>query len=279
MIFKFKVTKNSTLKQFLKEQYFSKRLIPKIKYHILVNEKHILLDEEVKIGDIVCVDVEDTQQNFESIQGNLDIVYEDQYLLIVNKPAFLNTIPSISEIGLINYIKTYLTTSIHVITRLDKNTTGLVLIAKNPYIHALFENMLLQNKLIKKYYAIANKKIKSGKIESKIKKEENSIRRVISNEGDMACTEYRLIQDLGNTALYEVILHTGRTHQIRVHFSSVQANLLGDELYLGDTSFFKRQALHCGYLEFEHPITKKIMKIHCALPQDFKEYIIKNSQN
>lgn len=278
MIFKFKVQEKTTLKNFLKKQHFSKRLLPKIKYCVTVNGKHVLLEDWIEQEDLIEIDVPEKKQDFTALKGKIEIVYEDQYLIVLNKPAFINTIPSISEIGLINYLKSYLVNdSIHVINRLDKNTTGLVLIAKNPYIHALFENMIIEKKLFKKYFAIANKTISHGVITFKIKKEKNSMKRVVDDTGQSACSEYRLIQDLGNTALYEVILHTGRTHQIRVHFSSMGANLLGDELYLGDLTFFKRHALHCGYLEFNHPILHKKMKIECDLPQDFKEYI-KNSQ-
>lgn len=279
MKFKFINTfSNITLLDFLKKHHFSKRLIPKIKYSVIVNQKHENLDFELKMNDLVEIEVKPTTQFIQPIENKLSIVYEDDYLIILNKPSGLNTIPSISEYGLLNFVRAYvLKESLHVVTRLDKDTTGLVLIVKNPYIHALFEHQLINQNLIKKYYALTKNKLEGSIIELPISKSEDGIKRKVDLNGSYAKTEFQLLQNGNDLFLYEVILHTGKTHQIRVHFSHYGAPLIGDVLYHGDTSNFSRQALHCGYLKFVHPITQQTMEFKLDLPQDLKNYILKNS--
>lgn len=206
------------------------------------------------------------------------VFYEDEYLLIVNKPAGMLVHPTVKEDGgtLYNYVARYydsngLLHNIHPVSRLDRNTSGLVIFAKEPRIQFL----LSQQEVIKKYLGIVTGALPAvkGKIEAPIARKESSIiERCVSPSGKYARTDYTLLKRQGQLSLLELQLHTGRTHQIRVHLAHIGCPLYNDNLY-GTPGPQSRHALHAYYLGFMHPATAKFLEISCALPNDLLKII------
>lgn len=212
----------------------------------------------------------------------LSIIYEDDHLLIVDKPAGLLIHPTTDRLSksLANAVMNYYVKSrqhlgFHPVLRLDKNTSGLVLIAKQPYIqHLLSKRADIINK---RYLALISgcPQPNEGLIDAPIARHPNSIiERVVASSGQRALTKYRILQSYQNASLAEIELFTGRTHQIRVHFSYIGHPLLGDDLYGGPTALINRQALHAAVLCFEHPISGLTVEVSSPLPADLKNVIL-----
>ncbi len=307
MNIKYIPTKNDNgkkLKDILKKRlYISSELLKKIKYAncIFVNDKNTYTNYIVKYNDTILVDLDNYIKNkkdlrfedkFELVDAPLDILYEDDYLLIVNKPANMPTHPSsdnytntLSNI-VANYLKKQGIYNIHIITRLDKNTTGICIFAKNEYIQELFVKKKNIINLQKEYIAIVNGivSLDNGIIEKNIARMDNTIllRHCVTNDaGDYAKTEYNVLKrntNLNYTVL-NVILHTGRTHQIRVHMIDLGHILLGDTLYAQHynisniDTLIKRQALHARKVTLIHPITDQKLIIEAPIPDDMKKLI------
>lgn len=308
-----KIDEGKKLKDIIKKKlYVSNILLSKLKLtkSILVNDtpKHVSypLCENDKItldfdnmNDViyndknnVCYKKEKYLDKYQRFEYDLDILYEDEYLLIVNKPANMAVHPSCAnyESTLSNAVATYLEKqdiySIHIVTRLDKNTSGVCIFAKNEYIQELFIRKKYEVKLQKEYIAIVNNIVKSDNdiIELPIARKENSIiLRDVNENGDYAKTEY-LVKKRNyekNYTILNIILHTGRTHQIRVHMGAIGHVLLGDTLYAKELDItdidklIKRQALHSHIISFNHPITGKFIKIESHIPDDILNLIKK----
>lgn len=213
----------------------------------------------------------------------LSILYEDEFILVVNKPAKMNTIPSREhpEGSLANalvgyYNHTGIQATSHIVTRLDRDTSGIVLIAKHRHVHHLFSQMQQQGKVRRTYEAFAGGLLEkdNGTIKEPIgRREESIIEREVRIDGQYACTHYQVIQRYATFTHLELRLETGRTHQIRVHMSFLGHPLLGDDLYGGDTSFISRQALHCKKIQFLHPFTKEEMTFLASLPEDMNSIL------
>ena len=210
----------------------------------------------------------------------VNIVKEEKDYLIVNKPAGVLSIPSRYEddSALVNRLLYYfksqnLTTKPHVITRLDKDTSGLVLIGKNSVAHDRFSK-LNKDQLIKKYHAIVHGNFAenelSGKIDLPIGKKDSTVKRYIVQSGQRAITEYKVLEQVDGASLVQLRLLTGRTHQIRVHMQALQHPLFGDPLYGIDDNFM-RQALNCFLLEYQDPFTDKKVKVEIEDPLDMKQ--------
>lgn len=213
---------------------------------------------------------------------SLSILYEDDALLIINKPAGILVHPACSDKeptianGIIEYYRSkncYL--GFHPVHRLDRNTSGLLLIAKTPHIqHLLSHEQNLQ--IIRHYYAIVTgfPTPAAGEINLPIGRRPGSIvERMVCMEGKEAITSYRTILNVQSASLLEIQLHTGRTHQIRVHMSHIHHPLLGDDLYGGPKSLINRPALHSASLEFVHPIKKEKMSFILPLPEDMQRIL------
>ena len=196
---------------------------------------------------------------------DLDIVYEDEWILIVNKSAGIAIHPSVLHYSdsLCNGIKYYfnsisLNKKIRPVNRLDFNTSGLVIFAKCEYIQECLISQMKKNLFKKEYLAICEGSfdIKSDTISLPIARKDNSIiERCISENGQQSITHYEVLKEFKNYTLIKCILETGRTHQIRVHLSAIGHPLLGDTLYGNKSDLINRQALHCYKLKFIHPIT------------------------
>lgn len=280
------------LRTFLREQGMSKRLLAKVKFHggaIYLNGEERNVLTYVKHGDTVKVIVPDEGEHETTVPVNvpIEILFEDEHFLIVNKPSGAASIPSRQQphLSMANRVKGYYQRQnyadqvIHVVTRLDRDTTGAMLFAKNRYAHSLMDKLLRAKELEKTYYALLSERdaisLEHGFINAPIGRTDDSIiNRMVREDGKPALTEYWLQDSFMDGQLVKINLHTGRTHQIRVHFTHIGAPLLGDSLYGGKVDpLMERQALHCGELSFVHPLTKEKIRISAELPEDFREWM------
>lgn len=216
-------------------------------------------------------------------EQELDIVYEDEYMIVINKPSGMPTHPSgRHQTGtLANGLAFYLRSlgselTVRPVNRLDRNTSGLVLFAKNSHVQHLLNLEGYKGKLIKEYLAVVHGRVigGAGTIDAPIARErEHSVVRVVREEGSRAVTHYRVLECYEDTSLLSLVLETGRTHQIRVHMAYIGHPLLGDDLYGGSLDRIKRQALHACSIKMLHPITNKDMGFNAELPDDMLELI------
>ena len=239
----------------------------------------------VKIGDKLIIDFNYEEENSNIVPNgmDLDIIYEDDWLLIVNKPSGIAIHPSILHFNnsLSNGIRAYfdkigLKKKIRPVNRLDKDTSGLVIFAKCEYIQECLSLQMQEGILKKEYLCLVSGTInqKSGTINLPIARKEGSImERCIDEKGKQAITHYKVIKEFKNYSLVECRLETGRTHQIRLHMASIGHPLLGDTLYGTSSSLISRQALHSYKIKFIHPITKKEIELIAKLPQDINTCI------
>ena len=212
----------------------------------------------------------------------IEIIFEDEHLLVVNKPAGIASIPAQYHPRgtMANRVKAYYVAQgyadqvVHVVTRLDRDTSGLMLFAKHGFAHAKLDQSLQQKKFVKKYQALVSGDVyaleEHGNISLPIGRDLSSLlRRQVIETGQKAETEYWLKKRNRHCALVDVQLHTGRTHQIRVHFSAIGCPLLGDELYDGALDQgIDRQALHCYSLTFPHPFKREQLSFTLPLAED-----------
>lgn len=276
------------VKEVLKAQFqVSDRLLLKLKklQKIYLNGCPVYVHHAVLPGDLVeChLDDEEDNSNIVPTQIPLDILFEDDSYLIINKQAGIPIHPSMEhyEDSLSNGVRFYfdeigLKKKIRPVNRLDKDTTGLVVFAKNEYIQERLINQMQKKEFTKKYLAIVegNLSQKKGSICLPIARKENSIiERSISENGSLAITHYTVLQSIKNFDLVECILETGKTHQIRVHFSAIGHPLLSDTLYGKPSSFISRQALHSYQMHFIHPITKQKASYEAPIPDDFMQVL------
>ncbi len=288
--YEYQKSTSQQVKYFLKEQGISKGLLAKIKFQggkIFVNESIQNVLYELKAQDIVKIMIPDEGEHETLLldETPIEIVYEDDHLLVVNKPAGISSIPAQYHPNqtMANRVKAYYKRQgyanqvVHVVTRLDRDTSGLMLFAKHGFAHAKLDVQLREKTLIKKYQALLSGEVEileeHGRIELPIGRDMTSIiKRMVSTEGRMADTEYWLEKRTDELALVDIQLHTGRTHQIRVHFSAIGCPLVGDDMYGGIMDLpLLRQALHCYQLHFRHPFTEEWLYLTCELPQDMEE--------
>lgn len=256
----------------------------------LIKSQRILLNGNIcdtrnhsNIGDTLIVDFnyDEDNSNIVPTKMDLDIIYEDEWLLIVNKPAGVAIHPSILHYSdsLCNGIRFYfdsigLKKKIRPVNRLDLNTSGLVIFAKCEYIQECLISQMKDHLFKKEYLAICDGifENKYGTINLPIaRKKDSIIERCISDDGQPSITHYEVLKEFGNYSLVRCILETGRTHQIRVHMSAISHPLIGDSLYGSISDLIDRQALHCYKLRFVHPITKNFMDFCGEIPLDFKK--------
>lgn len=260
-----------TLQNFLKSQGVSSRLIKKLKRienGITRNGIAIRSVDMIGKGDEISLNTDD--ERFLEPNENPDVkkAYENEYAVIFDKPAFMPVHPSIKHQGdtLGNHFSyLYPGLTFRPVNRLDRNTSGLCVIAKNPH-----SANMLQHRISKTYYAIVCGRTEPyGTIDAPIAREnETIILRTVRNDGKPAVTHYKTLFQNDKYSLVEINLETGRTHQIRVHFSYIGYPLAGDELYGGSLEDIKRQALHCGKIEFEDIFTGEKISVKSELKAD-----------
>lgn len=278
---------SSLVRTFLKRQGISKKLLAKIKFQggkILVNETEQNVLFSLKAHDIVTVVIPDEEPHETLLADDvpIEIVFEDEHLLIVNKPAGIASIPAqyhprgtmANRVKAYYVNKEYADQVVHVVTRLDRDTSGLMLFAKHGFAHAKLDQGLQQNQFVKKYQALVSGEVESlqdhGNISLPIGRDLSSlVKRQVIETGQKAETEYWLKKRNQACALVDIQLHTGRTHQIRVHLSAIGCPLLGDDLYEGAMDLgIERQALHCYSLSFPHPFREERMSFELPLAND-----------
>lgn len=295
MNLEYKVTKNNkykTIKSILQSHFdLSNRLITKLKKNnnIFLNNNHTNINQEINPGDTIVVDLnfEESSDNIIPTKMDLNILYEDECLIIVDKAATIPVHPSILHYSdsLSNGIKYYyemhnINKKIRPVNRLDKDTSGIVVFAKNEYIQESLIKQMKFGKFKKYYLAILEGLLEknTGTINAPISRKENSIiEREINSDGAKAITHYKLIKKITNNnqnlSLVEFKLETGRTHQIRVHSKYINHPILGDSLYGNTSNIISRQALHAYKICFIHPISNKLLTIESKMPYDMLNII------
>ena len=265
------------IKDFLKSFGVSSALLTKLKQTengITLNGSFAKAIEQMKTGDILQISIESKGHMPEPSDTEIDILYEDEDILVVNKPPFMPVHESRNHRGdtLSNAVAAHIKedTAFRAVFRLDRDTSGAVLIAK----HELAASKLA-GKIRKDYYAVVHGNITdSGTINLPIKRlDESIIKRCVAEDGERAVTHYEAVKIKNGTTLLKINLETGRTHQIRVHFSHLGYPLVGDSLYGGEDERINRQALHCRDIYFIHPVTNEEMHIFCPFPSDFQKLI------
>jgi len=280
-IIEFKIEDKDNGKQirdYLREFGVSSSLLTKLKNSengILLNGKFTRTIDRISSGDTLTVTIPNSgKMPAPLIDNKVESVYDDEDILILNKPEMMPVHESRNHRGdtLANAAACYMEsdTAFRAVYRLDRDTSGLVLVAKNELAASK-----LAGKIKKDYYAVCDGILTgSGTINAPIRRVNDSIiKRGVFEDGERAVTHWCTIKNIDNRTLLKINLETGRTHQIRVHFSYIGHPLLGDTLYGGDTSLIKRQALHCKTIYFTHPVTNEEMTIDCDFPQDFKGLI------
>lgn len=278
-------TDKKIIRKFLIQHHFSSSQLHNLKNKgglIFVNHKARHFNFEMKIGDelLVVLNAEKASDQIEPMPGKIDIVYEDEYLLVVNKPPGLASLPAKAKSSktMANVVKYYLNgknenDSIHLVTRLDRDTSGLMVFAKNSYTHSLLDQILHSDSFEKFYLAIVYGTIQpeSGLIDLPIGIDPKQfyLRAIDHDKGKESQTVYKTIEKYQNASMLELKLLTGRTHQIRVHLSAVGHPIIGDFMYSKKKDLrIERQALHCYQLNIIHPVTKKLLKLKAPLPRD-----------
>ena len=267
---------------FLKHLGFSHRLITKLKQApdgILLNGEHIRTIDPMSEGDVLEINLPTDKKESISIpvEMPLDIIYEDDDILVLNKPAMLAVHESHNHLGdtLSNAVAFHLKKEgkpsvFRAVGRLDKGTSGLMVCALNRYAASR-----LSGKIKKQYLAIATGIYEGeGTIDAPIYRPDPILTvRTVDERGERAITHWKALKNDGENTLLRVKLETGRTHQIRVHFASLGTPLVGDTMYGTPDERICHQALHCCECRFVHPVKNEEMHFFCDMPDDMKSII------
>lgn len=280
---------NLTLKEVLLDKLnFSVRSISKMKRYktVKVNNIYIKPGDKINKGDLIEVKIEEDMADFKPQDLNLPILYDDFDIIMVNKPPFMVVHPTKShyENTIANGVTHYIiekdeNVKIRFVNRLDMNTSGLVIVAKNPYAQFVLSSDMKDDKVEKMYIAVVKGVVKEdfGTINEPIyRPTDDSIKRVVHKDGQPSVTHFEVIQRLKDATVLKLKLETGRTHQIRVHLSHIGHGIIGDELYgYVDESLINRQALHAFSLRFKQPRTREDLEFNAPIPKDMEELIEK----
>jgi 23S rRNA pseudouridine1911/1915/1917 synthase len=247
---------------------------------IFLNGKPVYLQRQLKANDTLRVLIlEDMSYGVQPEPGPIDILYEDDYLFVVNKPPYQLVHPTGQTLGgtLANHLAYYLAgqdivSTVRPLHRLDRDTSGCVIFAKDSRSQTLLEQQLKNRTLKRSYLALVSGHIQppAGTIAAPIGSHPKSPnRRAVNPQGEPAVTHYHTINCFADTSLLELTLDTGRTHQIRVHLSHLNHPIIGDKMYGTRSPHISRQALHAASVSFEHLGNKQIISISAPLPADF----------
>lgn len=278
---------HSSIKQFLKQKGYTTRSLVELKKepeNVLVNGQPVFLTYMLRAGDTLRLRIVETasSEKILPVRLPLSIVYEDEDLLVVDKPAGMPIHPSMNNYdnSVANALAQYYADQgipfvFRCINRLDRDTSGLTLIAK----HYVSAGMLSGAVGVKEYLCLVRGIVSppQGTISAPLARKPGSIiERVVDFEhGEPAVTHYRLVKVKNGHSLVSLRLETGRTHQIRIHMKYLGYPLIGDYLYNPDTEFISRQALHSHRLVFPHPITGRRMEFVSPLPADMQKVLEK----
>lgn len=280
-----------SVRTFLKREWdISERLLRKLKLNkrISCNGEEIWINSLVKPGDVICADIsfEEGNEDILAEKQELDVLYEDNCLLVLNKSGNIVVHPTCQHpFGtLANGVKAYLEAkNIHILTRfvnrLDRETSGVIVFAKNEYTQEALAKQMQKQMFEKEYIAVVHGSVSEdfGTIDLPIKRAPDSIMlRMTAEDGEKAITHFEVVKRFQEYTVLRLRLETGRTHQIRVHCKAIGHPIVGDGLYSDiKTDLIGRQALHAEKINFIHPITKEKMEIVAKLPEDIEEMIAK----
>ena len=272
------------VEQFLRRKRYSGQNLSEIKRmpkSILVNGVHYYMRQELSTGDHLQVRICETQ-NSEKIPPTklpLDIIYEDEDLLVLNKPAGMPIHPSLNNYtnSIANALAYYFQSQgkpfiFRCCNRLDRDTSGLTIVSKHLVSGSILSDMTKHREVHREYLAIARGSVtpSEGTIQAPLGRKEGTIieRTVDWEHGEDAVTHYKVVKEANGHSLVSLRLETGRTHQIRIHMKYLGYPLIGDYLYNPDMEYMTRQALHSHHMEFTHPITGEQMSFTAPLPED-----------
>ena len=272
------------VEQFLRRKRYSGQNLSEIKRmpkSILVNGVHYYMRQELSTGDHLQVRICETQ-NSEKIPSTklpLDIIYEDEDLLVLNKPAGMPIHPSLNNYtnSMANALAYYFQSQgkpfiFRCCNRLDRDTSGLTIVSKHLVSGSILSDMTKYREVHREYLAIARGSVtpSEGIIQAPLGRKEGTIieRTVDWEHGEDAVTHYKVVKEANGHSLVSLRLETGRTHQIRIHMKYLGYPLIGDYLYNPDMEYMTRQALHSHHMEFTHPITGEHMSFTASLPED-----------
>lgn len=289
LIYKIKDNEHfDNLKEVLKTKFeISDRLLIKLKKKdlIFLNNSVANIKSPVNSNDVVEIsfNYDEDNTNVVPTKMNLKIVYEDDSLLVLNKPAGYPIHPSMLhfEDSISNGVRYYfdsigLHKKIRPVNRLDKDTSGLVIFAKNEYVQECLVRQMKNNQFSKEYIAICEGiwSDESGTINAPIARKEGSIiERCVDDSGDVAITHYSVLKSFEDFSVVHFVLETGRTHQIRVHSAHIGHPIVGDTLYGHHSDLIDRQALHSYKASFIHPITREKSELIAPLYDDMNKMI------
>ncbi|MDT9023376.1 MULTISPECIES: RluA family pseudouridine synthase [Rossellomorea] len=260
--------KNVTIETILRNHWQApKKLIHSMRMEgdIKVNGESISWTQPLSQGDTLQLHLfKEVEYDVPPTYGEIDVLFEDDHLIVVNKPAGIDTHPnhpnetdSLANLVAFHYQAQGESSRVQHIHRLDHDTSGAIIFAKHPLSKAILDRLLTERQIKRTYHALVHGRLKQkkGTISEPIGRDRHhNTRRRVSPSGQGAVTHYKVLEDRNSYTLVEVQLDTGRTHQIRVHMSHIGHPLVGDTLY-GGKPVFKRQALHAAQISFPHPLT------------------------
>ncbi len=272
------------VEQFLRRKRYSGQNLSEIKRmpkSILVNGVHYYMRQELSKGDHLQVRICETKNSEKIPPTNLplNIIYEDEDLLVLNKPAGMPIHPSLNNYtnSIANALAYYFQSQgkpfiFRCCNRLDRDTSGLTIVSKHLVSGSILSDMTKYREVHREYLAIARGSVtpSEGTIQAPLGRKEGTIieRTVDWEHGEDAVTHYKVVKEANGHSLVSLRLETGRTHQIRIHMKYLGYPLIGDYLYNPDMEYMTRQALHSHHMEFTHPITGEHMSFTAPLPED-----------
>lgn len=275
---------NTKLKDFLSDRGISGRMLRKLlkDRQVFMDEKPCKGNEIVLAGKNVWLRMEDEESDMEAEKTSFGIVYEDLDLLVVDKDPLILVHPTpnhprgtLSNAVAWYFMEKKIRKKIRIINRLDRDTSGVMIFAKNPFGHQQLANQLDLGTLEKTYLAVVQGNVAkdSGEIDRGIRKQHDGIRQEVSEDGLSALTRYRVVERFKEGTLLEVEILSGRTHQIRVHLESIGHPIIGDHLYGTRSPLIERQALHAYSLEFNSPRTGERISVKAEIHQDMQKLL------
>lgn len=279
------------VEQFLKRKGYSSQNLTEIKRmpeSIMVNGVHYYMRQRLKAGDSLLVHISETKssQNIPAVNLPLDIVYEDEDIIVINKAAGMPVHPSLNNYtnSMANALVWYYQEQgkpfiFRCCNRLDRDTSGITIVAKHLVSGNILSRATFNREVHREYLAIVRGSITptEGTIDAPLARKEGTIiERVVDWErGERAVTHYKVIETANGHSLVSLVLETGRTHQIRIHLKHIGCPLIGDYLYNPDMEYIKRQALHSYKVSLHHPITGEYMEFTAPLPDDMQRVFLK----
>lgn len=273
---KYIVKENEILTEFLKKMFSN---LSKNSVKSLLHNEKVFVNGNMTTKYNYELNVGDTVEIREKVAKNIDIIYEDKDIIVINKPSGLLTVATEKEKNKTAYhlVMEYLkkknkNNRIFIIHRLDKDTSGIIMFAKNERAKHLYQDNW--NDIVKKrcYYAVIDGKMenKEGTIKSYLKENGNMVYSVKDRSGKLAITEYKVLKERKNISLLDINLKTGRKNQIRVHMKENKTPILGDLKYGEKSKLINRLALHAYKLELINPVTKKLLIFEASMPNEIK---------